>query len=100
MLQQLGSTNIEINFTHKLDFNYNLIPHTRIRFNTFLKLMPKLVLNVLLLLYLMIAFSNCSIYNPGPTIQPRNNVVSSGNTTYSDKLSVYYQNIQGLIPFP
>ena len=47
----------------------------------------------------MIAFSNCSIYNPGPTIQPGNNVVSSGNTTHSDKLSVYYQNVQGLIPF-
>ena len=99
MLQQLGSTDIEINFTHKLDFNYNLIPHTRIRCNTFLKLIPKLILNILLLLYLMIAFSNCSIYNPGPTIQPGINVVSSGNTTHSDKLSVYYQNVQGLIPF-
>ena len=47
----------------------------------------------------MIAFLNCSMYNPGPTIQPRNNVVSSGNTTHNDKLSVYYQNVQGLIPF-
>ena len=100
MLQQLGSINIEINFTQKLDStNYNLIPHTRLTFNTFLKLIPKLILNILILLYLMIAFSNRSIYNPGPTIQPGNNVVSSGNTIHSDNLSVYYQNVQGLIPF-
>ena len=87
MLQQLGSFNIEIIFTHKLDFtNYNLIPHTRLRFNTFLKLIPKLILSILLLLYLMIAFSNRSIYNPGPTIQPGNNVISSGNTIHGDNL--------------
>ena len=47
----------------------------------------------------MIVFSNRSIYNHGPAIQPGNNVVSSGNTTHSDKLSVYYQNVKCLIPF-
>ena len=47
----------------------------------------------------MITFSNRSIYNPGPTILNGNNVVSSGNTIHSDNLSVYYQNVKGLIPF-
>ena len=47
----------------------------------------------------MIAFANRSIYNPGPNIPSQNSTGASGNNILSDKLSIYYQNIQGLIPF-
>ena len=53
---------------------------------------PKLVLFFLVLIYIMVAIVNRSIKNPGP-LYPDN------NSTESEKLNVYYQNVQGLIPF-
>ena len=53
---------------------------------------PKLVLFYLVLTFLLIAITNSSIRNPGP--RPHEN-----NSSNSDTLNIYYQNVQGLIPF-
>ena len=45
----------------------------------------------------MIAIINCSLNNPGPDTTNRNN--SNSNYVVSDRLSIYYQNVQSLIPF-
>ena len=47
----------------------------------------------------MIACINCSLYNPGPPAQFANISNTSSTNIISDKLSIYYQNVQGLIPF-
>ena len=56
-----------------------------------LKLKPKLTLFILILAFLMIAITNCSLLNPGPE-----QLLGSKN---DKSFSVYYQNVQGLIPF-
>ena len=53
---------------------------------------PTLNLSLLLLTFLMIAIYNSSIKNPGPQS-------SKNHSTTSRTLKVYYQNVQGLIPF-
>ena len=52
---------------------------------------PKLTLFILTLTFFMITIVNCSLLNPGPEqfLGPNN----------EKGFSVYYQNIQGLIPF-
>ena len=45
----------------------------------------------------MIAIINCSLNNPGPDTANGDN--SNSNYVVSDRLSIYYQNVQGLIPF-
>ena len=45
----------------------------------------------------MIAIINCSLNNPGPDTANGND--SNSNYVASDRLSIYYQNVQGLIPF-
>ena len=47
----------------------------------------------------MIACINCSLYNPGPPTRIANISGTSSTNIISDKLSIYYQNVQGLIPF-
>ena len=47
----------------------------------------------------MIAYINCSLYNPGPPTRIANISDTSSTNIISDKLSIYYQNVQGLIPF-
>ena len=64
---------------------------------TRLKPKPELILYILINIFLMIAIVNCSLYNPGPDNVNGNNLNS--NFIISDKLSIYYQNMQGLIPF-
>ena len=44
----------------------------------------------------MIAIINCSLNNPGPDTANGND--SNSNYVASDRLSIYYQNVQGLIP--
>ena len=53
---------------------------------------PKVVLFYLVLTFLLIAITNSSIRNPGP--RPHEN-----HSSNSDTLTIYYQNVQGLIPF-
>ena len=53
---------------------------------------PKLVLFYLVLTFLLIAITNSSIKNPGP--RPHENHCNNSHT-----LTIYYQNVQGLIPF-
>ena len=53
---------------------------------------PTLNLSLLLLTFLIIAIYNSSIKNPGPQS-------SENHSTTSRTLKVYYQNVQGLIPF-
>ena len=64
---------------------------------TQLKPKPELILYILINIFLMIAIANCSLYNPGPDIVNGSNLNS--NCIISYKLSIYYQNVQGLIPF-
>ena len=64
---------------------------------TRLKLKPELILYILINIFLMIVIVNCSLYNPGPDNMNDNNLNS--NFSISDKLSIHYQNVQGLIPF-
>ena len=45
---------------------------------------------ILLIIFLLISISNSSLKNPGPTINVSNN---------AHGLSIFYQNVQGLIPF-
>ena len=45
----------------------------------------------------MIAIINCSLNNPGPDTANGND--SNSNYVASDRLNIYYQNVQGLIPF-
>ena len=52
---------------------------------------PKLNLFILMFIFRMISMINCSLLNPGP-----GHVLSPSNVT---GFSVYYQNVQGLIPF-
>ena len=52
---------------------------------------PKLNLFILMFIFRMISIINCSLLNPGP-----GHVLSPSNVT---GFSVYYQNVQGLIPF-
>ena len=47
----------------------------------------------------MIACINCSLYNLGPPTRIANIIGTSSTNIISDKLSIYYQNVQGLIPF-
>ena len=56
-----------------------------------LKLKPKLTLFILILAFPMIAITNCSLLNPGPE-----QFLGSKN---DKSFTVYYQNVQGLIPF-
>ena len=53
---------------------------------------PILVLFYLVITFLLIAITNSSIRNPGP--RPHEN-----HSSNSDTLTIYYQNVQGLIPF-
>ena len=49
------------------------------------------------LVIITITIINCSLNNPGPNIAHTNE--SNNNYVISDRLSIYYQNVQGLIPF-
>ena len=57
-----------------------------------LSFQPKLILFFLVLTYRLIAISNSSIINPGPYL-------SVNDATNGELLNIYYQNVQGLIPF-
>ena len=94
------SDSIKNNFT--LSFKstvHHRLYLSRLRINTLLKQIAKLVLFIHILIYLMIAYIKCSLYNPGPPTRIANISGSSSTNIISDKLSIYYQNVQGLIPF-
>ena len=66
---------------------------------TRLELSPKLILYILTDTFLMMVVVNSSLKNPGPGNENVNNLNSDANYVICDKLSIYYQNVQGLIPF-
>ena len=78
--------------------DYNIIP-IFLNFSNLTRLNPrqKLILYILINIFLTIAIINCSLNNPDPDVAHTN----ESNNTYviSDRLSIYYQNVQGLIPF-
>ena len=77
--------------------DYNIIPIFLNFFNlTRLKPRQKLILYILINIFLTITIINCSLNNPGPDVVHTNE--SNNNYVISDRLSLYYQNLQGLIP--
>ena len=78
--------------------DYNIIPIFLNFFNlTRLKPRQKLILYILINIFLTITIINCSLNNPGPDVAHTNE--SNNNYVISDRLSIYNQNVQGLIPF-
>ena len=96
---RIASRSQTVDLMHqRLDIiDYNIIP-IFLNFSNLTRLNPrqKLILYILINIFLTIAIINCSLNNPGPDVAHTNE--SNNNYVISDRLSIYYQNVQGLIP--